>query len=549
MKNWKILFPLILICALASCVSSGADLSGENLKSSGKISGRKITTQAGYLYEGDIAMWNHIFGNSNAFVIPQQMPASIVIPHHNITEKQINSFYKAISKINNHPSVIVILCTDHFEQGKKNIVAPKNTCWKTPDGPLFVDEDLLSLLLQQPEMKNKISLQDKFWVQEHGIFIHTPFLKHYFPQTKILPVLLKGFSVDEEYEDYKKLAACLARLLPEDALLIGSIDFSHYQIPAWTNLHDSVTEHTIQNMENPRHIEIDSRECMTAIFEYNKLRGSDKGIMIHKTSTADFIPGDKIVSTSHQYWAFYNPEQISLKDEEAFKSLAEKNGQKVNRIDYAHSLNQTILLTGSGKVNEGIRTYWEWDRYKSSSDPGEILLHDMAGSEARFLTGFDAIVFDPESDSVFSQTKHGTTLEISTMECSEEKLDLCVAQAGKGKASGENKIRGLVLNALPDQKNPPDEFPSAGQIKKLLAEYDFVLCRADYAGRDTFAWVMEEGKPKSYNLGILYSEDKMEIKGAVLALDWFDGKLKTVYLTYESENGVVPAIEQYSGEP
>ena len=173
----------------------------------------------------------------------------------------------------------------------------------------------------------------------------------------------------------------------------------------------------------------------------------------------------------------------------------------------------------------------------------------MAGSEARFLTGFDAIVFDPESDSVFSQTKHGTTLEISTMECSEEKLDLCVAQAGKGKASGENKIRGLVLNALPDQKNPPDEFPSAGQIKKLLAEYDFVLCRADYAGRDTFAWVMEEGKPKSYNLGILYSEDKMEIKGAVLALDWFDGKLKTVYLTYESENGVVPAIEQYSGEP
>ena len=505
--------------------------------------GRKFTTKVGYLYQNDLGMWNHIFKNSEAFVIPKKFPTSIVIPHHDITERQINSFYKALSKINNKPSVILILCTDHYEQGKKNIVAPAKTYWDTPDGPLCVDENLLKTLLKQDELKGKISLQDKFWVQEHGIFIHSPFLKHYFPETKILPILLKGFSVDEEYEDYKTLARLLAKILPEDALLIGSIDFSHYQIPVWTNLHDDVTEHTIQNMENPRHIEIDSRECMTAIFEYNALRGAKKPILIHKTTTSDFIPGYKTVSTSHQYWTFYRGEEISKEEEEAFKIAAEKKGQRINQIDYDSSLNQTILLTGSGCVNEGIRTYWEWDRYKKSSDPSEILLHDMAGSEARFLTGFDAIVFDPKKGTCFTQTKHGSHLNICTSDCSEKSISVYEESAGKISEDG-NSIHGLVFDA-----GEGKEYPSKEKISSLLENYDFVLCRTSDASKDAIAYIKENAECKKYNLGILYAGEEKNISGGVLALNWRKGKLSTTYFSYSSQNGVAPAIEQYSGEP
>ena len=39
-------------------------------------------------------------------------------------------------------------------------------------------------------------------------------------------------------------------MLPEDALVVASVDFSHYQIPRMTELHDYVAMNTIQNMED-----------------------------------------------------------------------------------------------------------------------------------------------------------------------------------------------------------------------------------------------------------------------------------------------------------
>ena len=64
-------------------------------------------------------MWKHIFGMAKPYVLPQVLPSSVILPHHDITEQQLNSFYSALSLLEQKPSVIVMLCTDHFEQGKK----------------------------------------------------------------------------------------------------------------------------------------------------------------------------------------------------------------------------------------------------------------------------------------------------------------------------------------------------------------------------------------------------------------------------------------------
>ena len=483
-------------------------------------------------------MWKHIFGMAKPYVLPQGFPSSVILPHHDITEQQLNSFYSALSLLEQKPSVIVMLCTDHFEQGKKNITAPVNTYWHTADGDLFVDEALLSKIVNDPLVKDNISLQNEFWKQEHGIFIHAPYIKHYFPELKFVPILLKGFSSDQDFEEYKTLAKVLASVLPEDALVVASIDLSHYQIPVWTDIHDVVTENTIQNMESPRHIEIDSPESMTCLFEYNFERGYTTPVLINKTSTYDFIPQEKVVCTSHQYWTFYKSQSLSQTQIDDYKKKALDNGQRINQVDYENELNQTILLLGSGDMNEGVRDYWYWDRYKKSNDPTEILLHDMAGSEARFLTGFDAIVFDPPVGSVYTKKLHGTTLKIHSTNSELQNIPFEEKQPAQ--------INGLVINV-----QSGEEYPGVSKIKELLSFFDFVLLRAIDSSKDAMAYVCNSRGSKEYtcyNLGILYSAEKQPIKGAVLSLSWQNSNLSTCLMPYESPTGIPPQIEQYSGE-
>ncbi|MBO4404974.1 MAG: AmmeMemoRadiSam system protein B [Treponema sp.] len=521
-KSFLKLLPAVIL--LSSCAS---------FKTGGKV------FKAGYVYQNDRNMWNHIFKMAEPYVVPQIFPSSVILPHHDITERQLNSFYSAVSSINNHPSVIVMLCTDHFEQGKKNITVPKNTSWLTPDGELCVNEKLLSSIINTPELKGKVSSQDKIWNIEHGIFIHTPFLKHYFPDTEIIPFLLKGFSSDRDFEDYIKLGQVLANKLPEDAFVVASVDLSHYQIPAWTDIHDEVTENTIQNMENPRHLEIDSPESISCLFEYNYVRGYTKPVLIHKTSTYDFIPEEKVVCTSHQYWSFFKQGIITEEEEKSFKDAALKNGQRINECDYENQLNQNILLLGSGNMNEGIREFWYWDRYKKSDDPSEILLHEMAGSEARFLTGFDAIIFDPPAGTVYTKKLHGTTLTVFSTGVNLEGIGT------EEKKSPE--LKGLVINARSGEEYPPEEKAAA-----LLSLYDFILFRSEDDSKDVLVFIKKAGKDfevQKFNLGILYSKEKRHIRGAVLSLSWKNGILTPLSISYESENGIPPAIEQYSGEP
>ena len=89
--------------------------------------------------------------------------------------------------------------------GQKLITMPENTTFMTPEGNMEVDADLISRISRADEIKDAVSLQSDLWFQEHGIFIHTPFLKHYFPQAKFVPILAKMLTTDQEFESFEKL--------------------------------------------------------------------------------------------------------------------------------------------------------------------------------------------------------------------------------------------------------------------------------------------------------------------------------------------------------
>ncbi|MBQ5499338.1 MAG: AmmeMemoRadiSam system protein B, partial [Treponema sp.] len=218
----------------------------------------------------------------------------MIIPHHDITALRQNSFYSALAaKI--QPKVVVVLCPDHFESGKNFITVPKKTVFETPDGELSLYGELAEEL-KKSELGKYVGIQDGIWRNEHGIFSHTPFIAHYFAGAKFLPILLKPESCAENAQLYKRLGEFFCKVLPKESLVVASVDFSHYQIPRMTAMHDYVSMNTIANWEDVTNLEVDSPESLTAVISFASSCGCKMPLLVDRSSTYDYVPDDNVVS-------------------------------------------------------------------------------------------------------------------------------------------------------------------------------------------------------------------------------------------------------------
>lgn len=485
-----------------------------------------------YQYPGDTGMWKHIFSASDAYLVPQAAPASLIIPHHDITVSQQNSMYKAAARCV-QPDVIVLVGPDHYEQGKACIALPADDVeFTAPDGILPLDTALLGRIQADERLDGFVSVQRAMWKGDHAVYSHTPFLKKYFPEAAFLPILLKPLATDDEYKAFGTLAQLLAEVLPQNSLVIASVDFSHYQIPRVTAFHDHATRDTIQNREPPRFIEVDSPDTLTLLDTYNRLRAAVRPVLIDMTSTYDFIPDDMVESTSHQYWAFY-PE-TAARAIALFRDGVAATGQRAECADYARTRNQTILVCGSGPLHAGIRTSWTWDRYRTAADPAEGLLRNLAGKEARFLSGFDALIFDPEPGSTFTRTLHGTTLRVDSVSCAD-------AENFAPPPKERQTVAVLVLSAESGSSH------SIAEYGHFAACYDVIVLRSDDASIPAAALIAEQpGSPRTtVQLGTCYDPAGGAVSGAVLALNWYNGRFHAESFSYEAADGIIPAIHQF----
>ena len=508
-------------------------------------------------YPGDVELWKHTFSKNDPFIIPDKMPVAMVLPHHDICTFQQNSFYEAVSS-KGQPSVVVLISPDHFESGKKEIVAPKpNVRFATTEGYVPIENKMLSKL-SKSELNDAVDFKDEEWIQEHGIFIHMPFIHHYFPKTKVLPLLLKPLADESDFDLFKKLAEFLDRELPEDALIVASVDFSHYQIPEVTELHDQVSLNTLANFEDPRNLEIDSPESIYTLMEFCRLRNARTPVLINRTCTHDFIPEEFVESTSHQYWTFYTDNaRTQIED---YYRIVEESGQRYQTGDYSEK-NFTLVIGGSGNTGAGFRTRWEWDRYRTSSDAGEQNLYYLAGKEARFLMGFDAYIFDPEPGTVQTHSSHGTTLRVTSLNAdqiketkgiplpdstSKTQIEILVLNYSDGNYSGLQKMVDEATKKYDIIVNRDVRgIVGAKAFFKTVEDIQKVIDNLNNAGMmvcGTFITALQE--PDTVDLGILKADDGQKAEGSILVVNWKDGSPYVHTFDYKSEDEIPPAIHQ-----
>jgi AmmeMemoRadiSam system protein B len=144
--------------------------------------------------------------------------SGITVPHHLLADRLVALGFRSASAFRYRR--IVILSPDHFRKAERPF-ATTTRGFETARGPVATDTEAARALLSSSDLIEESCLFDK----DHGVRAMLPFIRHYFPEAKVVPVAM---SIKSTRKDWDRLAAALETIVDQDTLIVESTDFSHY---------------------------------------------------------------------------------------------------------------------------------------------------------------------------------------------------------------------------------------------------------------------------------------------------------------------------------
>ncbi|MGE5260141.1 MAG: AmmeMemoRadiSam system protein B [Actinomycetota bacterium] len=169
-----------------------------------------------------------LYSNADVFTASiraaQDMPVShrrvsgLTVPHHLLAADLIARAFRLAG--DNHYEKIVILSPDHFKRTRRAFATTRRS-FETVFGKVETSEKDVAQILNDASIIEESDL----FADEHGVGALLPFVKHFFPDTPIVPIAV---SLGSTRDDWERLIADLKPVITEKTLILQSTDFSHY---------------------------------------------------------------------------------------------------------------------------------------------------------------------------------------------------------------------------------------------------------------------------------------------------------------------------------
>ena len=162
-----------------------------------------------------------------------------IIPHHLFPGFIITDFFNRLSKQN--PKTVILIGPNHYEHGDYKALSSLYG-WETPFGVIWPHDKIIRELVGN----NLIRIDESVLRNDHAVVGIMPFVKHYLPRARAVPILLSGFMSKAEVQ---VLANTLKNYMDKDTILIAAVDFSHYLTSQEAKEKDKVTLEVIKNFD------------------------------------------------------------------------------------------------------------------------------------------------------------------------------------------------------------------------------------------------------------------------------------------------------------
>lgn len=223
-----------------------------------------------------------------------------IIPHDVAAGFIIGDFFQKLSV--QEPKTIIILGPNHQEKGSFKVLTSFEGR-KTSFGKVETDKFFIEELLKD----NLVKIDDNVLKNEHSITAILPFLNFYLPKTLIVPLVLSEKMTIEEID---LLAEKLKDYIKEGAVILGSIDFSHYLRSNEAKEKDKYTLTLIKNFDYKKIYQlqedyVDSSSSLIILLLIAEKLNKKNFLVFYNTNLGELTSNPLIPTTSYFSGAFY----------------------------------------------------------------------------------------------------------------------------------------------------------------------------------------------------------------------------------------------------
>lgn len=221
-----------------------------------------------------------------------------VVPHHLVAGRLIADYFQVLSQ--QQPEVLIIVGPNHENRGARIITGLYD--WQTPLGPVKCEEKIVKALINS----NLVARDEEALSREHSIGSLTPFVRHFLPQTRIVPIILQhGISLEE----VNSLVKELKKLTNGEAILLASVDFSHYLTRSEAEAKDKETLSYMESFDFATlfHLgneHLDSPASLASAFCWAQTGGVEEFMLLHNTNSGILMNNEIMETTSYFVLAF-----------------------------------------------------------------------------------------------------------------------------------------------------------------------------------------------------------------------------------------------------
>ncbi len=221
-----------------------------------------------------------------------------IVTHHFLASGMIVRFFYGL-RSQTSPETIILLGPNHFHQGLANI-SISSLPWKTPFGVLPTDAHLVQRIgaaIRLPEDPEAFS-------GEHSVGVLIPFLKYYFPRSKVVPILIDANAQESRMEDLREVLS--QALKNPKTIVLLSMDFSHDSIASIADARDRTAEQVISVMDagKSRELNVDCRKGLRVLLESLTRAGYD-GVLFNEHSNSARLTGKPDQPDVTSYFTIY----------------------------------------------------------------------------------------------------------------------------------------------------------------------------------------------------------------------------------------------------
>jgi len=214
-----------------------------------------------------------------------------ITPHHDVALSMIVRFYERLSS--GDVKRVWLFAPDHFRQAR-NLSALCSADWKTSARLLEADRDACRSLGELSIMETN----DAMFAREHGITLHIPLAARYFPNAKIVPIVISSGAPDMALLILRNK---MTKLMREGDMIILSMDLSHYKTPEEMAAEDVRTLEVLRGLKYnaTSGIDVDARRAASLVLRIFHGLGAERGVVMERSDTSEMT--GRIIESGTSY--------------------------------------------------------------------------------------------------------------------------------------------------------------------------------------------------------------------------------------------------------